>query len=429
MSRTAALALLAGLCLGLGPRLHAQQPSAPRPDPQEDALDALQREARARFEASQTTPQERARALTEAAQAAGQAAERIFEGVRARGEAPDDWTLTLARAARTLRDDPDATAPELERLWERAWQREQIAQGRAEPLRVSFDDYLEARLDRLEVEAAWARARKGRPARPGPHPPRDAPPGEDFPADPWAQAKRLALSDEGAARDRARRETAREGLAAAALLNEAGLRGPERLAYWAERLTEVEQADPLTAAERRWRLLHRAEAAREGPPTPREFLRRLATLRDAEARLAEAAAGKGAALSGRTPPELPGDDPLDATDLARGLFEATHADPAGVKRARLDAFRRWFAEETRQHQVGRSPYDPLLEASRRLAEAEGEQGDAAAARERHWRLARAVEEAQRARYEVGGPQLPWLAARFEQLEAERAWLDASRKRK
>jgi hypothetical protein len=429
MSRTA-LAVVALFAALAGGPVGRAQPLPVGAGAREDALDVLQREAKAKFEAMRPTPEEHSRSLKEAAQEVGQAVERLIAAGRAGREALNEWALPLARARRVLREDATASAAELERLWEQAWQREQALQGGVAGQRVGLDVYLEAKLDRLEIEEAWARARKDRPGGAAVTP-EAVLPGDEL-STRWAQARRQALADDPAGRARERRTTAREGLTAAVLLNWAGVRGPERVEHWAGRVADAEGDDPITAAEQRWRVVQRAEALREGAtPALRDTLRRRAILLDADVRLAEAVAASPKSFVPRVAPvDLPNDDPLESGERARAFFDAAHASLPALKPARRDAARRWLDEELRLLRSGQGSSEPVLEAARRLAAAERDLGGGTVEPlEQRWRLAREVEDAQRARYEVGGLHpLPWLASRFERLLAEDAWRQALRPR-
>jgi hypothetical protein len=125
------------------------------------------------------------------------------------------------------------------------------------------------------------------------------------------------------------------------------------------------------------------------------------------------------------------DDPLDARDLARAMFEASRSNAKQNARQRLEAVRRLFHyEATRYRKDELEPtFDYLLGLSRRwraaelaLCEAPAER---AAAYQRHWQDAWRTERIAKLKFDCGRIRLEELnASQYEELTAAMEWARA-----
>jgi hypothetical protein len=125
----------------------------------------------------------------------------------------------------------------------------------------------------------------------------------------------------------------------------------------------------------------------------------------------------------------PPSEELPAKDCARAKFEATRADPKDMAQARIEAIAYSVTARYKQFMAGQGTLDILLAESRRWLEAELAQSskpaDRLAALERHWELAREVEDVNRARFDAYRiPVQDYLESRYARLDAELQWFRA-----
>jgi hypothetical protein len=131
-------------------------------------------------------------------------------------------------------------------------------------------------------------------------------------------------------------------------------------------------------------------------------------------------------VGGRPPSES-----LPAKDYARAKFEATKADPNDMAQARVEEIAYSVTARYKQFMAGQGTLDILLAESRWWLETELAQSakpaDRLAALERHWELAREVEDVNRARFEAHRiPVQDYLESLYARLDAELQWVQARR---
>jgi HEAT repeat protein len=126
------------------------------------------------------------------------------------------------------------------------------------------------------------------------------------------------------------------------------------------------------------------------------------------------------------------DDPLNARDLARAMFEASQSDPKQNARQRLETVRRAYQAAIVPlvgDTVGWPMFDTLLELSGRWVAAElalcEAPAERAAAYHRPWQDAWKTERIAKAKVDAGRDPLEYLnASRYERLTAEMEWVRA-----
>jgi hypothetical protein len=117
------------------------------------------------------------------------------------------------------------------------------------------------------------------------------------------------------------------------------------------------------------------------------------------------------------------DYPLHCKELAKAKFEASRADLKELVRAKLDAARVECEYRAKEFQTGRGTLDILLGSTMRWLESElaasDAQADQVAALQRHWELAKKIEDISKGHYEAGRmPIQEYSQTRYFRLDAE-----------
>jgi hypothetical protein len=338
--------------------------------------------ARAQFAAVHADPKELARAQLEVARLLYAAREREFLEGRGTLNFLLDASRKLLQAERAADPGAAGQAAALARHSARCGRIEAVEKERYDAGRVSLQDYLETRYARLEAEIELGRAvAPGKTAAAGlPAPPAERGAGalDKGPARARFQAARAGVG----ALAQARLETAR-AVYAAGEKEFLACRGTLQFFLDAGRhLLDSELAvatrddDRRAALERHWARVWCAEAMNEarwdaGRISFKDYMETRRLRLDAELRLAEAWAGRETpAPSGfqGVPPAWA--DGLDTKDLARARFQAGHADPKEMSRAKVRAARVSYVGRLKEAVAGRPSLEFVLDAARQFLEDE-----------------------------------------------------------
>jgi hypothetical protein len=403
VSATCALAVLLSL-------LRAA-PAAAQPDP----LDVDRAMARARFEADQATFAELGRQRVEAAdvirRAWMQPPPPFIDG-------PDIGTEALMPLLRAELDRTGeaGAGPILELVWRLTREHETKQQSKLNAGRIGVPEYLDTRIDRLEVQKLRA-AQKDAGNLTGPF---DDVLSKD---DPLAYARRLADWSDEAARmppaelDRERLRAARQALRereedfqrrgssfSLPALSDAAER-------WLRAELAVQGADDAGVREQAWRRALQIETMvrkmfANGRFAEADYLETRCARLEHQASLAGLDPAKRGGAPFTQAELLPGpDDPLDQLkELARRRFEMEQIPRERVLRAWRDDARRVTDMGLDYYAAGRGASDLRLDALARLTRAgladRGEEGRAAVL-EASWRLAWQVDQICQAKLQAG----------------------------
>ncbi len=456
--------------LALPAASRAQLPgSSPHPGDEGQWLEESRRVARDAFEARRADPKELARAKLAAAREAFRFLEGGFRFSRALPAAYiADWSERLLKARLAVAPTAADRLAAFEHHWLWAVRVEEAAEADHRTGRVGTLELLSARVDRLDAEIAWARARKGAAAGAARVPVWPVPdPGTE---DELEGARRIARAKAEAlgqtekdlteAKVRAARGVVEEYLRA--IRTGKVIIGPSPLGRqtflsslkrWleAERAVRGKAADPAAFAEGLWEL---AEGAYEvstgqyevGKIGRLELAAAAYFLHDAELRWLQALSAKSKGPARERPPSLfavQWEFPHELVDYvqthrARAKFAVMQRRPAELIRGKLEAVRTLVALYLDQFAVGKiGPDGPdLREWWPRLLEAEfavaalGKRQDWLPILEAHWRSLRDIERVFQFRSETGrdGPDAHLLAV-YDRLDAQLAWLRALAARK
>jgi len=121
---------------------------------------------------------------------------------------------------------------------------------------------------------------------------------------------------------------------------------------------------------------------------------------------------------------------LYGKELAHALFEAVHADPKELAKAKLNAALQEFAGRFGEYVAGRGSQVNVLASALRWLESEralsNKPADQVAAYERHWAVTKVIELICSSRHEAGRIWIgDYLQAKYFRLQAE-IWLAQAR---
>jgi hypothetical protein len=396
-----------------------------------DPLDVLKAVAKAKFEATQRTPAERARALAETAHAELRAR---FQEFMAGNITPDVFLSCSPRvleAELALLDKDADPAPLYERHWRDMRELEFIAEVKFEAGKIDDAGVAEARFARLQAELDWLAHRDG--GAKGPH--------GAAAADPFGEYRNMAREKREATQADPRqltleaREAAHDVLHARLQEFQAGKITPDFLlqaTQWelsAELALLDRDADPTPLLERLWKTIGRIEERaedklRQGKLDAADLYQcRSIRLADEIAwlRAWKRAEKRGARI---TPAPVAADGEwVDDASWAKAKWEASDADIHTLLREWLDAARETYRDRRREFEGGIIMPDLVLQASLGILEAERAAAsgpkDEAAAAERHWRRCLELEASAERKLAAGKIAVADVAeVRFTRLEAE-----------
>jgi hypothetical protein len=428
----------------------AQPPAnagADNPDP----LDDLRVIAKAKYEATHRTPEERARIRLEAAGL--EVADRFQE--YASGKTILDLLLPssgawLEAGLAALPQGADPT-PLFEDHWRQALECEKISLAKFQAGKIGVSDLAEVRWTRLRAEAAWVRSRAEH-AKSAP-PSWFALPVQGLPrADAEEQLERLsrsakekfeavhtsptdrAVAERAAAEEmyRSRRQEWESGKTTLDLFQEAALRLLET-----ELSALDKDADPTPYLRRYFESTRESEAISAAKLQAwkigtADFLSSQYPRLQAEAALLRARERQAKPARPSQPvAEQSQDDALEP-GRAKALFTAFHADRKELESQMFAIAREIYQERSREFMAGKTTLSLVLESSALLLEAERaahpDKAGRAAAAEAHWRRILAVEAVTETKLSEGRVAVSdFMQVRYARLRAESLWLDGDGK--
>jgi hypothetical protein len=460
MSRPVQLLAFVGVVLAVAAAGAARgQPPAPAQPTEGDPLNGLRETAKAKFEATQRTAAERAKARAETARLELTARLQEYNAGKTTLDLllPSSVHVLESRRAAAGKDaDP---TPFLEDAWALAVAAEKVTQGKFEAGKTTNADLAQVRWFRLRAEAAWVRSRAEHAASSPPAAPRFENRVEgDVEAGPelldWlsdfdgvrelAKKEVEALQTPPAERTASEVKAVEECYRARVPEYNTGKTTLDLLQEAQQRLLETELAALDKDADPTPLLRLNAELAREveavtaaklaaGKVTNADFLSCRCVRLEAEAALARALARRPKP-DGPTPaaPERLRDFLPDPPTQARIAFEAAHADANELDAQRLEDARQVFQDRRQEYNAGKTTLELAIKASVSLLDAEravhSGKEEQAPALERHWRQMLDLEWLTQAKLAAGKVTNADLAeVRYARQRAEAWWLDGDGK--